>query len=505
MSSPAKTIRLDNRSRAVKQVSRVMDELLNINSQLPVDAQTIEFVTLHGSIREAFQQQVLGDLYQHVASRTVGDPSFQSGWKRQMAFEYALTLRTSPNDVPIQNLHAHFFPDEGTESFILRIAGSFVMVKDSTIEGSTTIVRGPKRSGKTQHCGWRFGEIDRLKTDHIENGSESILYALHNWRRRQRGEEPEDMHRLEDDASIGPTNLGEEKYKEWRAKLGLYAAEDVAWVTNIAVMPNSPHIKKILYSPKMTDVMRHLIMGFQTHRFNVTTFDEAAAFANKKRQMKTAYVAFEELFNTNRKDNSALEIATQDDENQLSDEIRRAAQTVVSKPDKEHAIYTVKGIFVEHEFRDVPPGEIKIDTLDRGSFLPDIVPSIVWNYVAELRRQAVEGGDEWSHADSLREALDYITKNRSTEADIAQGKSPWLQQEIRAWIRRKDPATSEFFSNRKIAIELELNDDAGRPDEKRVAEEREKIKQIDAEAEARKAKKADPEESDGYELFRQFA
>jgi hypothetical protein len=388
----------------------------------------------------------------------IQNPKFQQAlrdiWREQWN-----QMRNAPGtpDRVYLAVDAYFYPRSGVESYLMR--PDFAFVKDLCIAGATGVYSGPKGSGKTDIATSDLAKLARLKQDHIDNRGKSLLSTY--------ARVGSVFWRPLDDISLigsGPPNDGEEIDKEdqttrtgeWKRpkKLDLFHAKDVRFPTNISIRNNSVLGNRVQFGGRVSDMALAGMKNDEDGCQSVTCLDEFGLAANKRRGMTTAAWVIEQFTQTNRKSWSSLMVIAQDAVRQLSSSLVENAQTHVEKPsitELDQAIITVSGLFYNQLFRHVPRSPVNFDTQSNASFFPDITLTVVWDYVSARQREVAESGGDWDHLMELKIAREFITTNRASEKDMAEGKSGILRSEIRVYLGKIDPTSGKLYTAERVA------------------------------------------------------
>lgn len=436
MSSPGASLlkKLDNRSASIRDVTSRMDHLL-LN---PAAATYREMVNVTAySVRENTTREAMGRMVRE-ARRTgrIGSRDFQEKWKAAIFREWHVTLRSQDSEAALEGLYAFFHPNVGSMSF-LRV-NPYVMVEPVMGPGTSAAFSGPRSSGKTDSlCLW-YQLMDRFKQDHLDNGASSQLAIMRNvGAGRRRDPTAAEVERiLKDEASVGTKNLTEEVHKRWRERLGLLEAKGVRFVTNIAVKPKSPMIDRIQQAEAVSETWIMFGRNDMNDLMSCHGLDEAQTSDDSQRSMTFGSFVIRTFMSQGGKRNVTTWVATQSEKRLRDQVLEEADMRVIKEPAKPgfkpHVGWiTIKGQYERQRFTQIPKSVIEFETKENAMFLPDIDLVRVWAATAALRRRTIEGGDEWTHGDSIRADEDYIRKNRLSEADLKANKNPYLRAEIR--------------------------------------------------------------------------
>jgi hypothetical protein len=464
----------DPRSWAIKGVQRAMEDIYT-KSTRPIDYAEARVLISYCTDNVNFRRLWFRRLDKYNGAGRMNDWVFQNGLRSAIWQEWVrISSNVSTPDTLFHSLHAHFYPMAGVESYLLR--NPFCFVKDGTIAGGTTIVSGPKGSGKTEYAALDNSTIAMLKQGQLDQGVESQFGMIHRGAARflrplddpldfvGRGNGGDGLA-APDDGGV-PDGDGEPVKADEIVttspavpalnprKLDLYNAVDVRFPTNMTVRNKGPLMGRIQFGGRISDILLDAIRNDMKTFFSRITIDEFGIAANKRRGNTTANWIILQFVQTHRKLRSSLLIVAQSEEHQVPAEITEAAQTKVEKlgiQNLDEALITVSGLFQQQRFRDIPPSPSSPDTQSQASFAPDITPTVVWENVAAKQREAILAGEEWTHMDELRAAEDFILKNRASLQEIAEGKSGILRSEIRSWLDKTDPATKQPYTLERIA------------------------------------------------------
>ena len=449
----------DPRSWAIKGVQRAMEDVYT-RSTRPIDYAEARVLVSFCTDNVNFRRLWFRRLDTYLGGGRINEPQFQSGLRSAIWQEWVrISSNMATPDTLFHALHAHFYPMAGVESYLLR--NPYVFVKDGTVTGGTTIVSGPKGSGKTEYAALDMSIIANLKKGQDELGRESDFAMIRRGASRflrpmddpldqeDDGHAPDEPVRASDMVTTSP-NVPALNPK----KLDLYNASGVGFPTNMTIRNKGPLAGKVQFGGRISDVLLDTIKNDERNVFSRIAIDEFGIAANKRRGNTTANWIILQFVQTHRKLRSSLLIVAQSEEHQVPAEITEAAQTKIEKvslQNLDEALITVSGMFQQQRFRDVPPSPSSPDTQSQASFAPDITPTVIWEAVAAEQRAAILAGREWSHADELREAREFILKNRASLQEIAEGKSGILRSEIRSWLEKTDPNTQKPYTVERIA------------------------------------------------------
>ena len=438
-------------------------------SQIPLSEAEVDFLTIHLAAHPSqthtwgFEERAWrlrgkpeGDIHPEALKRDL----YELGWG-------TISKETDIPDMQLDSLYAFSFPSEADNSFVL--THPWLLWKDMCREGTTILIRGPPRSGKSQILLSGGVEVLKLKEDHIANGPASTLERIHSRAYRffkPAGDFTGPMREREPE--VDPA----EKARRIRTRdLDLRVARDIAFVTNMPVLPtcplsrNSPvtgrsrHIPIDAISGAMLETLERTQPDEVAERILPTTwFDEYDSAADARLSASKRKVAQDEFWRQHGHFGTPMVVVGHDEVSGISREVRDKANTIIEKPAesaKGTAIFFVSGLLNFKRFEDVDAP----DDADRwynphgnSVLAADLSPYMVIQQMAEKRSFALERGEAWPHSREVGVMVEYILENRASRAKQAVGKDDmvWVGEALRMMEAGKRDAEVSAEIGRKM-------------------------------------------------------